>query len=58
MGAQIPEKRKHTQQAPLELLPDLCAEVDGLRQWIRQAAEDGSAAHEVERTLRQDADAG
>jgi hypothetical protein len=48
MVAQNPEKgnafREHQ-------FPDLHAEVDGLQQWIYQAAQDGSAAHEVERKL-------
>jgi hypothetical protein len=32
-------------------LPDFHAEVDGLQHWVYQAAQDGSAAHEVERKL-------
>lgn len=51
MVAQNAEKRKRGQHAPLEQLPDLRTEVDGLQQWIHQAVEDGSPAHEVERTL-------
>src|ERR1043165_9932496 len=51
MVAQDSKKRNRGQQTFVEQLPDLHAEVDGLQRWIRQAAEDGSAAHEVERTL-------
>jgi hypothetical protein len=51
MVAQNPKKGKRGQHLVLEELPDLHAEVDGLQQWIYQAAEDGSAAHEVERKL-------
>ena len=48
MVAQNPGKRN---RGPEHSLPDLHAEVDELQRWIHQAAEDGCAAHEVERTL-------
>jgi hypothetical protein len=48
MVAQNPGKRNRGLE---QSLPDLHAEVDGLERWIQQAAQDGSAAHEVERTL-------
>jgi hypothetical protein len=54
MVAQSPSKGnrgQHGQQPFLEEWPDLYAEMDGLQQWIHQAAEDGSAAHAVERKL-------
>jgi hypothetical protein len=51
MVAQNPEKRNCGRHAFLEQRPDLHAEVDGLQRWLCQAAEDGCAAHEVERTL-------
>src|SRR6185295_16932 len=54
MVAQNPSKGNrghHGLQPFLEEWPDLHAEVDGLQQWIHQAAEEGSAAHEVERKL-------
>jgi hypothetical protein len=51
MVAENPQKRNRGQHPFLEELPNLHAEVDGLQQWICRAAEDGSAAHEVERNL-------
>ncbi|MEK7414792.1 MAG: hypothetical protein AAB263_15870 [Planctomycetota bacterium] len=52
MVAQNPEKGNRGQHAFREhQFPDIHAEVDGLQHWIYQAAQDGSAAHEVERKL-------
>src|ERR1700733_638850 len=52
MVAQNPKKGNLGPNAFREhQFPDLHAEVDGLQQWIFQAAQDGSAAHEVERKL-------
>jgi hypothetical protein len=51
MVAQNPKKGKRGQHSFLEECPDLHVEVDGLQQWICQAAQEGSAAHEVEREL-------
>jgi hypothetical protein len=51
MVAQNRQKGNRGPHVFVEELPDLRAEVDGLQRWIYQAVEDGSAAHEVERTL-------
>jgi len=52
MVAQNPQKGNRGANAFREhQFSDIRAEVDGLQQWIYQAAQDGSAAHEVERQL-------
>lgn len=52
MVAQNPKKGNRGPNAFREhQFPDIHAEVDGLQHWIYQAAQDGSAAHEVERQL-------
>jgi hypothetical protein len=52
MVAQTPQKRNHEQAVSVEKhWPDMQAQMDVLRQWVCQSAQDGTAAHEVERGL-------
>jgi hypothetical protein len=52
MVAQTPQKRNYEQTVSVEEhLPDMQAQMDVLRQWVCQSAQDGTAAHEFERGL-------
>jgi hypothetical protein len=52
MVAQNPQKRNHETAALSERrFPDVAGEVDALAQWIGNAAQEGTPAHEVERGL-------
>jgi hypothetical protein len=52
MVAQGSKKRNHEQPVSVEWqLPDVHAQIDALLQWVCQAAQKGSSAHEVERGL-------